>query len=88
MREFAKLDELIDYCTPSGFHQAFFMKAVVDSTQIQKMSAVVNEFIDAFMDIGQCGVLLLLFKAREGGGFPALGQLLEGGDIQVAIMKP
>ena len=33
--------------------------------QLQKMRAVVRHFVDGLMNIGQSGVLLLLFKAAE-----------------------
>jgi hypothetical protein len=50
-------------------HPRVFTKLFLESccglTQIQEMGAIVDEFIDAFMNIGQSGVLLLLFKAAE-----------------------
>ncbi len=55
---------------------------------LEEVGAVVDEFVDGLVDIGQGGVGLALFEGIEDLRFPAPGQFLQGADIEIAVMQP
>ena len=53
----------------------------------QEIGTVVHQFVDGFFHIGQRRVRLLLFEGGVQVGTPAPRQLLQGADIQVAVVE-
>ena len=47
-----------------------------------------RKFVDGLVHVCQSGMALLLFKRSVNLRFPAFGQLLQGADIQIAVMEP
>ena len=45
------------------------------------------QFVNRLYNVGQSGMPLLLFEGTIDHRSPALGQLLEGADVQVAVVK-
>ena len=46
-----------------------------------------HQFIDRLVHIRQCRVFLLFFEGFVDVGFPAFGELFEGADVDVAVVK-
>ena len=46
-----------------------------------------SQLFNRFMHIGQCGVLLLLFKTVENLGLPSFRQLFKSAYIQIAVVQ-
>src|SRR5690606_7103223 len=58
-----------------------------EGSYLEKVLAVMFEFVDRLVDVGQGLMLGLLDETAVDLGLPAHGQLLEGADIKVAIME-
>ena len=76
----------------TGFHDflLFIGKwrvATRDSLDFDEMFAVILEFFDGFLDVGQRGMAVGLLEAVLQLRPPAAGQFLQRGDIQIAVMK-
>src|SRR4030065_147165 len=54
---------------------------------LNEMLAVIFQFLDRFVNIGERGVLAFLVHAARDLRLPAFHQLLEGGHVEIAVMK-
>src|SRR5882672_6178751 len=55
--------------------------------KVEKLLLVVLQFLDRFVNIRQRLMLAVLDEAGHDAGLPALGQFLQRGNIQIAVVE-
>ena len=79
---------------PAKHVRAFVLRDKTDArdaqaiwSDSQEVGSVMCQLVDRFMNVCQSRVLLRFLEARIGFRLPALGQLLQGAHIDIAVVK-
>ena len=84
------MNETRDCTGTEASHNAFFDDGFFNEARVllrQEMLSVIDQLVDRLVNIRQRCVGLRFFESRQDIGLPALGQLFEGADIKVAVVK-